>query len=105
MRIKLKALRMGRKLTQGQVAKVLDCTTATYARIENADADISYEKLYVLASIYGLKVYELFKEVDRPADDLKSRMEVQAEKIQLLKKQVIEVQNKAIQLHQELHGR
>ena len=105
MRIKLKELRLGRGLTQGQVAKLLKCTTGTYAKMENESVDITYEKLSILASIYGLKLFELFQSMETHSRDPKSLVQIQEEQIYVLQQEVMDIQNKAIQLHQELRSR
>ena len=53
---RLKDLREDRDLTQAQVAKVLKTTQQQYSKIETGRADISAEKLVLLARFYNVSV-------------------------------------------------
>ena len=53
---RIKALREDRDLTQAEVAKVMKTTQQQYSKIENGKADISAEKLILLAKFYQVSV-------------------------------------------------
>lgn len=53
---RIKALREDRDLTQAEVAKVMKTTQQQYSKIENGKADISAEKLMLLAKFYQVSV-------------------------------------------------
>lgn len=53
---RIKALREDRDLTQAEVAKVMKTTQQQYSKIENGKADISAEKLVLLAKFYQVSV-------------------------------------------------
>lgn len=49
---RIRELREDRDLTQAQIAKVLHTTQQQYSKIETGKADISGEKLILLAKFY-----------------------------------------------------
>lgn len=53
---RIKDLREDRDLTQAQIAAVIKTTQQQYSKIENGKADISGEKLILLAEFYGVSV-------------------------------------------------
>lgn len=59
---KLKKLRTNRGMTQDMVAKILHTTRQRYARMENGQADISYQDIRMLAELFGISTSELAAE-------------------------------------------
>lgn len=53
---RIKNLREDRDLTQAQVAAAIKTTQQQYSKIENGKADISGEKLILLAKLYNVSV-------------------------------------------------
>jgi len=53
---RIKALREDRDLTQAEIAKVIKTTQQQYSKIETGKADISAEKLILLAKYYNVSV-------------------------------------------------
>lgn len=53
---RIKDLREDRDLSQTQVAKILNITQQQYSNIETGKADISSEKLILLAKYYNVSV-------------------------------------------------
>lgn len=53
---RIKALREDRDLTQAEIAKVIQTTQQQYSKIETGKADISAEKLILLAQFYKVSV-------------------------------------------------
>jgi len=54
--LRLKYLRKERKLTQVQVANVLNVSQETYSRYENGRISIPIESLITLASLYNTSI-------------------------------------------------
>ena len=53
---RLRDLREDRDLTQADIAKVINTTQQQYSKIETGKADISGEKLILLAQFYNVSV-------------------------------------------------
>ena len=53
---KIRNLREDRDLSQAEIAKVIKTTQQQYSKIENGKADISGEKLKLLAEYYNISV-------------------------------------------------
>lgn len=53
---KIRNLREDRDLSQAEIAKVIKTTQQQYSKIENGKADISGEKLKLLAKYYNVSV-------------------------------------------------
>ena len=53
---RIRSLREDRDLTQAEVAKVIQTTQQQYSKIENGHADISGEKLKLLAEYYNVSI-------------------------------------------------
>lgn len=53
---RIKALREDRDLTQADIAKVIRTTQQQYSKIETGKADISAEKLILLAKFYHVSI-------------------------------------------------
>ena len=51
---RIRDLREDRDLTQSQIAKILNTTQQQYSKIETGRADISGEKLVLLAQFYNV---------------------------------------------------
>lgn len=59
---KLKKLRTAQGMTQDMVAKLLHTTRQRYARMENGQADISFQDIRMLADIFGISTSDLTAE-------------------------------------------
>jgi transcriptional regulator with XRE-family HTH domain len=59
---KLLAIREQRKLTQAEIADVLDVPTSTYARIERNETSVSLDKLTSFAEALQVPMHELLPE-------------------------------------------
>lgn len=68
---RIRELREDRDLTQAQIAKVLHTTQQQYSKIETGKADISGEKLILLAQFY--KVLSCFFRAGRGMGDRRLR--------------------------------
>lgn len=67
---KLKELRMGRELTQAQLADVLHMNQQSISRYENGEAQISYTDMVNLSKYFGISSdYFLEMEVDEFQED------------------------------------
>lgn len=53
---RIKDLREDRDLTQSQIADIINTTQQHYSKIELGKADISAQKLILLAKYYGVSV-------------------------------------------------
>ena len=53
---KIRNLREDRDLSQAEIAKIIKTTQQQYSKIENGKADISGEKLKLLAEYYNISV-------------------------------------------------
>ena len=53
---RIRDLREDRDLTQADIAKVINTTQQQYSKIETGKADISGEKLILLAQFYNVSV-------------------------------------------------
>ncbi|MBQ8003249.1 MAG: helix-turn-helix transcriptional regulator [Clostridia bacterium] len=56
MNYRIKALREDRDLSQAEIAKVIKTTQQQYSKIELGKADISGEKLILLADFYKVSI-------------------------------------------------
>lgn len=64
---RLRDLREDRDLSQAQIAKVLKTTQQQYSKIETGKADISGEKLILLAKFYNTSIDYLVGLTNDPA--------------------------------------
>lgn len=56
MMIRLKEIRTKKRLTQAQVAELLDCSTTVYSRYETGDRQPSIEILISLSRIFDVSI-------------------------------------------------
>lgn len=63
---RIKDLREDKDLTQGFVAKIIQTTQQQYSKIETGKADISGEKLRLLAEYYNVSVDYILGLIDEP---------------------------------------
>lgn len=66
---RLKYQRTKSRLTQAEVAKLLDTTEATVSRHESAERGLNKEWIEKYAHLYKVSSVELFVEVDTNEDD------------------------------------
>ena len=64
---RIRELREDRDLTQAQIAKVLKTTQQQYSKIETGKADISGEKLILLAEFYNVSCDYILGLSERPS--------------------------------------
>lgn len=57
---KLKLLRQQHRLTQVQIAKKLNCSIPAYSKMETGSTDVNTARLFQIAGVYGIEVYEIF---------------------------------------------
>ncbi|MGN0293651.1 MAG: helix-turn-helix domain-containing protein [Lachnospiraceae bacterium] len=62
---KLKKLRTAQGMTQDMVAKILHTTRQRYARMENGQADVSFQDIRMLADIFGISTSDLTAEENK----------------------------------------
>ena len=62
---KIRNLREDRDLSQAEIAKVIKTTQQQYSKIENGKADISGEKLKLLAEYYNISVDYILEHTDK----------------------------------------
>ena len=60
-RTELKLFRIGKKLTQAQIAEKLGYSRGQYARFENGEADMTLRFLHALENAFGLSYDEAKK--------------------------------------------
>ena len=99
---KLKELRRNQNLKQVQLAQKLNCSIASYCKMEKGSTDISYSKLQRLAVIYDLQLYELFLENDEKRNHSEDFILKQQSIIKTLQTEIMVLQSKIINLHEEL---
>ncbi len=63
---RIRDLREDRDLSQAEVAKIIKTTQQQYSKIEIGKADISAEKLLLLADFYGVSVDYILGRTDNP---------------------------------------
>lgn len=63
---KIKDLREDKDLSQAEIAKVIKTTQQQYSKIETGKADISGEKLKLLAKFYNVSVDYILGLIDEP---------------------------------------
>ena len=63
---RIRSLREDRDLTQAEVAKVIRTTQQQYSKIENGHADISGEKLKLLAEYYNISADYILGLISKP---------------------------------------
>ena len=63
---KIKDLREDKDLSQAEIAKVIKTTQQQYSKIETGKADISGEKLILLAKFYNVSVDYILGLIDEP---------------------------------------
>ena len=61
---RIKALRIGRNLTQEQVAEQIGVSRQKYARIENGTNNITLEILVQIAGVFGVQVADITRVLD-----------------------------------------
>ena len=72
---RLKELRKQRKLTQEQLAELVDLDTKQICRIENGGCFTTFDTLDKIAKIFNVKIYDLFYcEHKQPKDALIKEM-------------------------------
>ena len=59
---KIKELRIAHKFTQEQVAEVLCMSQNTYSEWETGKTKLDIERLYQLADLYSVSIYEILDE-------------------------------------------
>jgi transcriptional regulator with XRE-family HTH domain len=64
---RIRDLREDRDLSQAEIAQVIKTTQQQYSKIELGKADISGEKLILLAAFYGVSTDYLLGLTDDPA--------------------------------------
>ncbi|MCD0489312.1 helix-turn-helix transcriptional regulator [Pedobacter sp. MC2016-14] len=101
---KLKELRRCNNFKQIQIATQLQCSVASYCKMEKGTVDISYTKLKRLSEIYGVKLHELFLDNADPKDDTKTFISLQQIKISGLQNEIVILQNKLIHLYEEFRN-
>jgi transcriptional regulator with XRE-family HTH domain len=67
---RLRERRVGRGLSQEEVARVAGVSRPTYARFESGDAIIDFKALYLLAGFYKCKGSELLPPISYPSAPL-----------------------------------
>ena len=60
MQSKLLILRKERKITQTELAKLLDISTQSYSRKELGQNEFTADEMFTLANYFGLKIEEIF---------------------------------------------
>ena len=63
---KIKDLREDKDLSQAAIAKIIKTTQQQYSKIETGKADISGEKLKLLAKFYNVSVDYILGLIDEP---------------------------------------
>ncbi len=63
---KIRDLREDKDLSQAEIAKVIKTTQQQYSKIETGKADISGEKLKLLAKFYNVSVDYILGLIDEP---------------------------------------
>ena len=66
MMYRIRDLREDRDLSQTEIAKVIKTTQQQYSKIETGKADISGEKLKLLAQFYNVSVDYILGLIDEP---------------------------------------
>ena len=66
---RLRELREERKLTQQEVAKILDITHSTVSRHESQDRAMSPQDIKGYASLYKVETYEIFHEAEAELEE------------------------------------
>ena len=64
---RIKALRIGRNLTQEQVAEQIGVSRQKYARIENGAVNITLDILIKVAELFQIEVSDITKVLDKDA--------------------------------------
>jgi len=59
--MRIRALREKAGISQRQVAEVLGISQAAYSRLETGEVEVSLNKLFVLAEMYGITVQKLIE--------------------------------------------
>lgn len=63
---RIREIREDRDFSQAEIARVIRTTQQQYSRIETGKADISGEKLKLLAEFYNLSVDYILGLIDKP---------------------------------------
>ena len=63
---RLKTLRLQRRLSQKEVANVLNISQQQYSRIEKEDVKINADNLIKLAKLYNTSIYYILGLTDNP---------------------------------------
>lgn len=71
---KLREFRVARKMTQAQVAKIIEVSPQQYQKYEDAQSKCSLTNLLLLAKSYGIHINELLP-VDPPASTMPTPQE------------------------------
>ena len=101
---KLKSLRQQNNYRQDSVAKQLGCSVATYCKIETGSIQVTFKRLQKVSEFYGLKMYELLLCEEEGYANLNQMIDLQEKRINMLRNEIIDIQRKVIQLHQEIHS-
>jgi len=59
--MRIRALREQAGISQIQVARALGISQAAYSRLETGEVEVSFNKLFVLADMYGVTLQKLIE--------------------------------------------
>ena len=105
LRRRMKELRQDKGMTQDQLAKALHTTRQRYARMENGQADISFQDIRIMAEIFERPVSELMREDEENRSQAIFRdnktLSVSADAQRLI--QMMEVLSDQVRIYEQKH--
>ncbi|RYE27154.1 MAG: XRE family transcriptional regulator [Sphingobacteriaceae bacterium] len=103
---KIKLLRHNRGYRQHEVAGLLDISIPAYSKIETGLTDVNLSRLEQLAALYQISLVQLIDPAFDPlkAGDAGLAREL-AEKLAERTRQVLELQNRMIELYRQLEAK
>ena len=98
---KIKLLRHQRGWGQREAANRLQISTPAYSKIETGITDVNLSRLEQIASLFDISLVELLTDEDQVLTN-KSKLEPTRKRLKELETQIIVLQNKMIDLYEEI---
>ncbi|TDO20068.1 helix-turn-helix domain-containing protein [Pedobacter duraquae] len=101
---KLKLLRLQHQFTQVQIAEKLNCSIPAYSKMETGSTDVNTARLYQIAAVYNIDVYEIFLAGEDFKHDYMERITALQAELNVKKDEIFSMQQKLIRLYESERG-
>ncbi|RZM26842.1 MAG: XRE family transcriptional regulator [Pedobacter sp.] len=101
---RLKLLRQQHQLTQEQIAEKLNCSIPAYSKMETGSTDVNTARLYQIAAVYGIEVFEIFLAGEDFKHTYLTKISTLQHELDAKKDEIFSMQQKLIRLYESERG-